>query len=60
MLVNEKELQLHVNTLEDISGGQSIQVMRIACKKCHNPFYANVAKSTAKCPICGEQHTFAG
>ncbi len=47
--------------LEAITGGtKSVQMMRVACRKCHKTININVQASSARCPICGYRNIFVG
>ena len=60
MLENDKNLLLDEKELEEVSGGNKVQIMRVACQHCKQHFYANVMKSVVRCPCCREDNTFAG
>ncbi len=57
----EKIIQnIEDNELGEVNGGAKTHSVRVACRKCKRPFYVDLNKSEAKCPYCGEKHTFAG
>ena len=47
--------------LDAITGGtKSLQVMKVACRKCKKTININSQAASVRCPICGYRNIFAG
>ena len=68
--LDDGNMKMSEDELMDVTGGAGIasgnissnkkNIMRIACSKCGQPFYADVNKTQCKCPVCGKTNQFMG